>query len=105
VGACPRETSLVAELDGVWEVRRTGGLLPPLLGVEKRISGTSGETRLGPLPGAPFDVVGRELRYRGPFRGLVDVLEPNGHSFRGRATFRGRPFGTFEMHRKRALGR
>ena len=91
---------VVAELDGVWEVRRTGGLLPPLLGVEKRISGTSGETRLGPLPGAPFDVVGRSLRYHGPFRGLVDELEPNGNGFRGRATFHGREFGTFEMDRK-----
>jgi hypothetical protein len=91
---------VVAELDGVWEVRRCGGMLPPLLGVEKRISGTSGETRVGPLPGAPFDVVGRSLRYRGPFRGLVDELEPNGDGFRGRATLHGREFGTFEMHRK-----
>ena len=65
----------MGELDGVWEVRRTGGALPPMLGVRKEISGESGETKLGPLPGAPFDVVGLSLRYRAPFVGFVDVLE------------------------------
>ena len=34
----------MAELDGVWDVRRTGGALPPLVGVRKRIQGTRGET-------------------------------------------------------------
>jgi hypothetical protein len=88
------------ELDGIWEVRRTGGLLPPLLGVRKRIAGGAGETRLGTLPGVPFRVVGRELRYRAPFVGFVDVLEPDGPDrFEGRATFRGREFGRFELLR------
>jgi len=89
----------VPELDGVWNVERRGGLLPPLVGVEKRIEGTRGETRLGPLPGVPFDVVGLSLRYRAPFRGFVDELEPDGDGFRGRATFRGREFGRFALRR------
>jgi ferritin-like metal-binding protein YciE len=89
----------MAELDGTWNVRRTGGLLPPLTGVRKRIHGASGETRIGPLPGAPFDVVGLELRYRAPFTGFVDVLEPRGAAYRGRATFQGQVFGRFAMER------
>ena len=52
----------MAELDGIWDVRRTGGLLPPLLGVRKRIAGGRGATTVGPAPGVPFDVVGAELR-------------------------------------------
>jgi hypothetical protein len=87
----------VRHLDGVWEVTRAGGLLPPLHGVRKRISGTSGHTGIGPLPGAPFDVVGLELRYRRPFRAFVDVLEPDGDAYRGRALFRGREYGRFRM--------
>jgi hypothetical protein len=47
----------------------------------------------------PFDVVGLELRYRGPFRGLVDRLEPDGDGYRGRATYLGRPLGRFAMRR------
>jgi ferritin-like metal-binding protein YciE len=89
----------VSELDGTWTVRRRGGLLPPMVGIEKRISGTSGETRLGPLPGAGFDVVGLSLRYRAPFMGFVDELAPDDVGFCGRATYRGREFGTFEMLR------
>jgi hypothetical protein len=91
----------VAELDGVWNVKRLGGLLPPLIGVRKVIHGTTGETRLGPLPGAPFDVVGLSLRYRAPFTGFVDELEPNGDYHLGRATFRGCQFGRFAMERIR----
>ncbi|MGB2875639.1 MAG: hypothetical protein WBB76_09240 [Gaiellaceae bacterium] len=87
----------MGELDGVWDVRRVSGLLPPLLAVRKQISGTKGETKVGPLPGAPFDVVGLQLRYRRPFSGLVDELEPQGDGYLGRATFRGREFGRFEM--------
>jgi hypothetical protein len=90
----------VPELDGDWDVHRTGGLLPPLLGVRKRIEGTHGETAIGPLPGAPFDVVGYELHYRGPFSGFVDVLVPDGGRFVGRALFRGRQFGRFELTRR-----
>ena len=89
----------MGELDGVWEVKRVSGALPPLIGVRKEISGTSGTTKLGPFPGASFDVVGLSLRYRGPFRGIVDELERNGDRYRGRSTFRGREFGRFEMRR------
>jgi hypothetical protein len=90
----------MGELDGTWDVRRSGGLLPPLLGVRKRIHGDAGETRVGPLFGVPFRVVGAELRYRGPLTGFVDVLEPAGPGrFRGRATFRGLEFGRFELVR------
>lgn len=89
----------MGELDGLWRVERTGGLLPPLVGVRKRISGDRGKTTVGPFPGAPFDVVGRELRYRRPFAGFVDVVEPDGDGFRGRATFRGRTFGRFVLRR------
>jgi hypothetical protein len=84
-------------LDGLWDVRRTGGLLPPLIGVKKRISGGRGETRVGSLMGVPFDVVGTELRYDRPFNGFVDVLEPDAEGFAGRATFRGRTFGRFVL--------
>jgi hypothetical protein len=89
----------VGELDGVWKVKRVGGLLPPMVGVQKRISGSNGETRIGPLFGVPFDVVGRDLHYRPPFQGFVDQLEPAGDHYLGRATFRGRRFGRFELTR------
>jgi hypothetical protein len=90
----------VGELDGTWNVYRTGGLLPPLYGVHKRIAGGSGSTRIGPLVGVPFDVVGLELRYRAPFAGFVDVLTPREDgSYSGRATFRGRTFGSFRLTR------
>jgi ferritin-like metal-binding protein YciE len=91
----------VSELDGVWEVRRTGGLLPPLVGVRKRIEGSRGETRIGDVAGAPFDVVGLELHYRPPFGAFVDILEPAGDTWHGRATFLGRELGRFEMRRSR----
>ena len=85
-------------LDGEWNVTRTGGLLPPLVGVRKRISGTRGQTLLGhEAVGVPFDVVDLELRYRAPFAAFVDVLAPDGDGFVGRATFRGREFGRFRM--------
>jgi hypothetical protein len=80
-------------------VRRVDGLLPPLVGVRKRIHGTRGETTIGSLPGMPFDVVGLELRYRPPFRAFIDVLEPAGDGYRGRATFLGRQFGRFTLER------
>jgi hypothetical protein len=70
-----------------------------MVGVRKEISGTSGSTKLGPLPGAPFDIVGLSLRYRGPLRGFVDELTPDGAGYRGRATFRGCEFGKFELER------
>ena len=89
----------MAELDGEWDVKRLGGLLPPLVGVRKRIDGGRGETTIGRLPGAPFDVVGLELRYRSPFSGFVDVLEPSAGGYLGRATFRGHEFGRFALQR------
>jgi hypothetical protein len=89
----------VTELDGIWNVRRVSGLLPPMVGVQKQIIGASGETRLGSLPGVPFDVVGLELLYRPPFANFVDVLEPDGERYRGRATFHGREFGRFALER------
>ena len=89
----------MAELDGVWNVKRLGRLLPPLIGVRKVIHGNTGETKLGPLPGVSFDVVGRSLRYRAPFTGFVDELEPDGERYLGRATFRSRQFGRFAIER------
>ena len=89
----------VPNLDGRWNVIRTGGLLPPMYGVEKRIRGDRGETRLGPLPGIPFHVDGLRLRYHPPLQGLVDVLEPDANGYRGRATFRGHELGRFELRR------
>ncbi len=88
----------MADLDGVWKVERVSGLLPPLLGVRKRISGSSGETRVGVLPGAPFAVEGLALRYRWPLSGFVDLLEPHGAAYEGRTVFRGRQLGRFRMH-------
>jgi ferritin-like metal-binding protein YciE len=88
----------VSELDGVWEVQRTGGLLPPLIGVRKEIHGTRGSTLLPRgIVGVPFDVVGLELHYRAPFSGFVDVLTPREGGFAGSATYRRREFGRFEM--------
>lgn len=85
------------ELEGVWELRRTGGLLPPLRGVTKRIRGARGETRLGRLPGLPFRVDGLRLRYPA---GFVDVLSPRADGdYDGAGTFLGIRYGTFRMHR------
>ena len=75
---------MASGLDGEWQVIRTGGLLPPLVGVRKRIEGDRGWTSIGPLPGAPFDVV-----------------EPSSEGYHGRATFRGREIGTFRLLRRR----
>ena len=92
----------MGELDGVWEVRRVDGLLPPLYGVRKRIDGGAGMTilALGVL-GLPFDVVGHELRYRGALsRGLVDTVEPGEDGWwNGVAHYRGRRLGRFAMRR------
>ena len=90
----------MGELDGEWEVRRVGGLLPPLYGVRKRIDGAAGVTMLV-FVGAPFDVVGRELRYRGALsRGLVDTVEPGEDGWwYGVARYRGRELGRFAMRR------
>jgi hypothetical protein len=92
-------------IDGLWKVERTGGVVPPLIGVRKRIQGDRGDTRVGALLRVPFRVDGLTFRYLRPFDGFVDQLEPEGHGFRGRATFRGREFGRFRMTRLRGAGR
>jgi hypothetical protein len=88
----------VADLDGMWNVERIGGALPPMNGVRKRIEGNRGVTLAGPVR-MRFEVRGLELRYRAPFAGLVDLLEPDGDGYRGRATFLGREFGRFRLRR------
>jgi hypothetical protein len=94
---------IVSELNGVWDVRRTGGLLPPLIGVHKKIHETHGKTMLaGGAIGVPFDVVGLELHYRAPFTGFVDILVPHDGGFAGRATFRRHTFGRFELKPREA---
>ena len=90
----------MAELDGEWDVRRLSGLLPPLVGIRKRISDNRGETVVPGGVGVPFAVVGRELRYRSPFSMVVDVLEPAGDGWRGRTTVFGRTVGEFGMSRR-----
>ena len=87
----------MTELEGVWDVERTAGLLPPLVGVRKRIVGRRGQTIVGRGLSVPFDVVGNELRYRGVLEGLVDVLEPFEDGWNGRALFRGREYGRFRL--------
>src|SRR5206468_10213970 len=61
-------------LDGIWDVQRTGGALPPMRGiVHKRIENGRGWTIAAGVR-FPFVVVGLALRY--PF-GLVDELVPD----------------------------
>ena len=88
----------MSELDGVWKVERVGGALPPMRGVLKRIDGERGVTLAGPVK-MRFEVRGLELRYRPPFMGFVDFLEPDGDGYRGRAAFLGRQFGSFRLRR------
>jgi hypothetical protein len=80
----------MSALDGEWNVR-------PLPGVRKRIAGDRGETIVAGVVRFRFDVRDLELHYRPPLRGLVDVLEPDGDGFRGRATVFGRTVGTFHL--------
>ncbi|HZT85731.1 MAG TPA: hypothetical protein VE984_09980 [Gaiellaceae bacterium] len=87
-------------LDGEWDVRRVSGLLPPLVGVRKRIRGGRGATVLPGGLGVPFAVVGNQLRYRPPFSMVVDVLEPDGDGWHGRATAFGRTVGEFRLSRR-----
>jgi ferritin-like metal-binding protein YciE len=88
----------VAELEGVWEVRREGGALPPMPGVRKRIAGRRGWTLAGPVR-LPFRVEGLALRYEAPLRGVVDELAPAEAGFRGRTLVAGREIGTFTLRR------
>lgn len=88
----------MSELDGLWQVERVGGALPPMGRVRKRIDGTRGETIAGPLR-MKFRVSGRQLRYEAPFFGLVDELRPDGLGWSGRATWFGVEFGKFRLTR------
>ncbi|MFL5943336.1 MAG: hypothetical protein ACJ75L_08745 [Gaiellaceae bacterium] len=85
------------ELDGVWDVRRTGGALPPMRGiVRKRIEGGRGWTIAAGVR-LPFVVEGLSLRY--PF-GLVDELTPDGpDAYAGATRLLGRKLGTFRLTR------
>jgi ferritin-like metal-binding protein YciE len=89
----------MSELEGVWDVRRLSGALPPMPGIRKRIHGERGETMIAGGLRVPFDVRGHELRYQAPFGFVVDVLEPDGEGFRGRTVVRGRTIGEFELRR------
>ena len=88
----------MGELDGVWKVERVSGVLPPMVGVRKRIRGARGVTAVGPVQ-VPFTVAGRTLRYHAPLGGLVDYLEPESEGFSGRATVRGREYARFRLCR------
>jgi hypothetical protein len=90
----------VSELDGEWELQRLSGVLPPLAGMHKRIRDGRGATVLPGGLGVPFTVAGRELHYRPPFSMVVDVLEPDGDGWHGRATVFGRTVGEFRMSRR-----
>src|ERR687889_92400 len=91
-------------LEGLWRVERAGGLLPPMVGVWKRIGGVRGETRVGPLVGWPFDIERRgwgfALVYRPPFSAFVDEVRAGpGDSWVGSSFVGGREFGQFRMRR------
>jgi hypothetical protein len=85
-------------LDGVWDVQRTGGALPPMRGiVHKRIEGGRGRTIAAGIR-IPFVVEGLTLRY--PF-GVVDELVPAGpDEYAGTTKLLGRRLGTFRMTRR-----
>jgi len=70
-----------------------------MFGVLKTIDGEHGETRIGPFPGVPFTIRSNRLRYRWPFHDFIDVVEPDGEAFRGRALFKGREYGRFTLVR------
>lgn len=85
------------DLDGVWDVHRTGGALPPMRGVvRKRIEHGRGWTvALGIR--LTFTVDGLSLRY--PF-GLVDELVPDGpDAYDGTTRLLGHTVGTFRLIR------
>jgi ferritin-like metal-binding protein YciE len=85
-------------------VERVGGLLPPMIGVRKRIHGESGEAGVGFLPGWPFQLKlhGRRvaLIYRPSLSTLVDELQADTDgSWFGRTTVGGCELGRFRMTR------
>lgn len=90
-------------------MERVDGLLPPMVGVRKRISGPRGETLAGPVPVWPFGVERRGegfvLVYRPPFSALVDEVRAGpGGSWLGRSVLGGREVGRFRMHLVGRLG-
>jgi len=94
----------VKPLEGDWRVERLTGVLPPMVGVWKRIRGDLGETWIGPLPIWPFRLEQREgyvaLIYRPPFSLFVDeVWAQRDGSWLGRSTLGGHELGRFRMAR------
>ena len=90
--------------DGYWRVERTGGLLPPMIGVYKRVRGERGETWFGPLLRWPFGLEDRAecvaLTYDPPFSPWVDEIRAETTDlWVGTATLGGRPVGSFRMVR------
>ena len=91
--------------DGLWRVERTGGLLPPMIGVRKDVRGGRGETRFGLLPLRwPFRLEDRAghvaLIYDPPFSLWVDEIRPEKTDvWIGTATLAGRPVGRFRLVR------
>ncbi|HWE82903.1 MAG TPA: hypothetical protein VG265_14725 [Gaiellaceae bacterium] len=89
-----------AGLDGRWRLERLDGFLPPLGFMRKEIAGSRGRTLVGGVP-FRFRVAGRELRYRVPLIGLVDVVDAGeGDTRRGQARLFGRTVGSFLMTRE-----
>jgi hypothetical protein len=94
------------DLDGRWDLRRTGGLLPPLRLLHKRIDGGHGATHLTGGARVPFEVRegdgGRaELVY--PLGLLRDQLVPDGEGgWEGEARLLGFRVGRFRMRREDA---
>jgi hypothetical protein len=88
----------MGQLDGEWDVRRTGGALPPMRGiVRKRIENGRGWTIAAGVR-VPFEVDGLSLRY--PLGGLVDELAPDGpDAYAGTTKLLGRKVGTFRLTR------
>jgi hypothetical protein len=91
-------------LDGRWSLRRTGGLVPPLGLLHKRIAGGRGATHLGPVLRMPFavDLAGNrpELVYAGPLRIVRDRLTAaGGDAWDGEMLVAGRRVGRFHMWR------
>jgi hypothetical protein len=91
-------------LDGRWILERSGGLLPPLGLLHKRIHGRHGATHLGRRARIPFRIRGGpdrpELVYAGPLRFVVDRLMPDGAGgWTGETRALGIVIGRFGMRR------
>ena len=94
------------ELEGEWRVERLGGLLPPMVGIWKRVHGARGETWFGILPVWPFRIERRVDRvvlvYRSPFSRLIDELWPEASgSWLGRTMLGNLELGRFRMTRSK----